>query len=257
MHILYVDESGDDGFPSSGVFVKNQTPTQYYIKAGLVIHDLKWNGINKSIENFKQSFKIPIDMELHAANIFSGRDRVYINKKPIYRKNWFGNNFPKKKDRFEILKNACDLIAKLDLELFFMRINKAKIKTSVFGYTTFPKLKSWEFLIERYNLFLMNQVDQKGIIISDAITSLIEKDHRKFARAIYTNSFHVQKYHFIESILFEPSESSNLLQFADIAAYACGRDKNAGNNILFKIIEHKIYSYNGVRDGCGIKDWPE
>jgi hypothetical protein len=138
-----------------------------------------------------------------------------------------------------------------------MRINKSKIKNTVVNYKDFPKLKSWEFLIERYNLYLTNQVDQKGIIVCDAITNSIEKEQREFARAIYTNSFHVQQHHFIESILFEPSESSNILQLVDIAAYACGRDLNCGDDRLLKIIESKIFSYNGNTNGCGIKDWPE
>jgi len=257
MHILYVDESGDDGFPQSGTFVDHTTPTKYYIKAGLVIHDLKWHSLNRSIEDFKHSYRIPVDVELHSTNILSGSERAYINGIKTYRTNWFGRTYPNKNDRYQILFKACELISTLDLTLFYMRINKPKIKTAVAGYKQFPKLKSWEFLIERYNLFLTNQVDKKGIIVSDAITNIIEKEQREFARAIYTNSFHVQQQHFVESILFEPSESSNLLQLVDIAAYAGGREKNQEDDRLFRIISGKIYSYNGNTDGCGIKDWPE
>ncbi|MDP1677673.1 MAG: DUF3800 domain-containing protein [Bacteroidota bacterium] len=140
---------------------------------------------------------------------------------------------------------------------FYIIIDKAKISPRAAGYKEFPKLKSWEFLIERYNLYLTNQIDKKGIILSDAVTISLESKHREFAKAIYTTSLHVQNVHFIESILFEPSHSSNLLQLADVAAFACGRKHNSGDPLLFDIIKGKIFSYNGTSVGYGCKSWPE
>lgn len=257
MHILYVDESGDDGFSGSGSFYPNTTPSGYYIRTGIAIHDLKWHSIHQCIENFRHKYKIPPDVELHASAIYSGRDRKYINHTSRYVLNWFGKNFPVRSKRKQIVLDLCKLVANIDLSIFYIIIDKARIKTSVLNYKELPKLRSWEFLIERYNLYLNNQEDTKGIIVSDAVTVSIESKHRDFAKAIYATSMHVQDIHFIESILFEPSESSNLLQLADICAFACGRKYNANDGSLFDILKAKIFSYNSTTVGYGLKIWPD
>jgi hypothetical protein len=145
MHILYVDESGDDGFNKNNSYSLNHTPTGCYIRTGLAIHDWKWHLINQKIEELKYSKKIPKNVELHATNILSGRDRIYIGGKTKYVPNWFGLNFPKKDDRYNIIIEICNLISTLELSLFYIIIDKAKIKTTVFNYKNLPKLRSWEF----------------------------------------------------------------------------------------------------------------
>ena len=112
-------------------------------------------------------------------------------------------------------------------------------------------------LIERYNLFLNNAADKIGIIISDAIEMNLEKEHREFAKAIYTTSLHVKESHFVESILFEPSDSSNLLQIADIVSFAFQRQLNLLDDRLYQKIEQKLFTWNSKIEGCGFKIWPE
>lgn len=97
-----------------------------------------------------------------------------------------------------------------------------------------------------------------GIIISDASQDAIEKKYREFAREIYQNSAHVQETHFIESILFEPSDSSNMLQLADIASYAMFKKFNNDDSELYDIIKPRILQNGlGEIDGAGIKIWPQ
>ena len=96
-----------------------------------------------------------------------------------------------------------------------------------------------------------------GVIISDAVQDKIEKKHREFARSLYTQSSHINEYHFIESILFEPSESSNLLQLVDIVSYGCFRYCNSNDETLFNLFKTKIFSKpDGTIDGAGYKCWP-
>lgn len=206
MHILYVDESGDDGFPANNIFSPNDTPSNKFIRTGLIIHDWKWKRIN----------------------------------------------------RMNLLKDCCMLINSIeDITLIFIVIDKTLIDTTISGYRNIPKENSWEYLIERYNLFLNNTKDQVGIIISDAVEHNIEKTHREFARAIYTQSSHVKEFHFIESIMFEPSESSNLLQLVDVASYACFRKFNSNDSFLYDQLKYRIMKNNqGLIDGVGLKIWP-
>ena len=98
---------------------------------------------------------------------------------------------------------------------------------------------------------------QIGIIISDAIQDKIEKVHREFARAIYEKSLHVQPFHFVESILFEPSDSSSLLQLVDIASYAIYKKFNQDDDSLYKLIRDRLFcNSSGCIDGAGLKIWP-
>ena len=87
--------------------------------------------------------------------------------------------------------------------------------------------------------------------------SNIKRTHREFAKAIYTQSSHVKEFHFIESILFEPSESSNLLQLVDIASYACYRKFNSNDTFLYDELKERIMKSNqGLIEGAGLKIWP-
>lgn len=186
---------------------------------------------------------------MHATEILSGK-----NKRKDH--NWYGVNYPQKPDRMELLRDACNLLASLKVTLICIVIDKSKINTSVETYKEMPKNNSWEFLIERMNLFLEYASDKKGMIISDAIEYQIEKNNRLFARALYSQSTHIKSFHFIESILFEPSDSSLMLQMADIAAFACHRQFNLQDNSYYSIIAPLLFSSNGITQGAGLKIWP-
>jgi hypothetical protein len=258
MHIIYVDESGDDGFSPSNTYVIGHPPLKHFIRVGVIIHDRKWQKINSEINELKYRYRIPPATELHATEIRNGSKQIY--KKTGKRKhvaNWFGLNYPDINDRTKILLDCCKLVASFDISIIAVIIDKTKIKTSHIKYKEFPKNNSWEYLIERINLYLTEAQDHNGMIISDAIQHKIEEDHRNFAKALYSQSMHIDSFHFIESILFEPSESSNLLQLADIVAYAFHRKFNADDDTMYDVIQTKIFSKSGNTFGCGLKIWPD
>jgi hypothetical protein len=260
LHILYVDESGDDGFPVDNIFTPGVTPSNKFVRTGLIIHDWKWKGINDKIADFKFSKRIPGNIELHATEIRRGKRKITDSRTKRKREisNWYGQNLPDTIDRMNLLKDCCKLINSVeDITLIFIVIDKTRIDTTIPGYKNIPKENSWEYLIERYNYYLNKARDQFGIIISDAVEHNLERTHREFARAIYTQSSHVKEFHFIESILFEPSESSNLLQLVDIASYACFRKFNSGDTSLFEELKDRILKNNeGAIEGTGLKIWP-
>ena len=260
MHILYVDESGDDGFPGDNIFSPENAPSNKFVRTGLIIHDWKWKKTNDIIADFKFNKRIPKDMELHATEIRRGKKKIIDSKTKKRREvsNWYGQQFPNTDDRLNLLRDCCKLINSIaDITLIFIVIDKTMIDTTSSGYKNIPKENSWEYLIERYNLYLNKAKDKVGIIISDAIEHKIEKTHREFARAIYTQSSHVKEFHFVESILFEPSESSNLLQLVDIASYACFRKFNSNDSSLYDELKERIMKNNlGLIEGVGLKIWP-
>lgn len=80
MHILYVDESGDDGFPADNIFSTGGTPSRVFIRTGLIIHDWKWKRINDTIADFKFRKRIPQNVEIHATEIRRGKKKIIDSK---------------------------------------------------------------------------------------------------------------------------------------------------------------------------------
>ncbi len=117
MHILYVDESGDDGFSSKNTYKPSVTPSRNFIRTGLVIHDHKWLSIDKQINLFRYIRKIPINIELHASEILNGYKK--IKEKAFSLPNWFGANYPNRNDRINLLKDLCTLVTSLNVTLLF------------------------------------------------------------------------------------------------------------------------------------------
>ena len=253
MYLSYVDESGDDGVSKTKKYKKCATPTQFFIRSAMIIHDKKWKRNNENIINYRFANEIPNPIEIHASEIYRGKSKYNVNNKRKEKVNWWGKRNPDKKERITTIKNICALINKLDITIIFVAIDKKKLNCKIN-----VKEKSWELLIERVNLFLSQQKDKCGMIISDAIENKIEKDHREFIKTMYNYSDHINSKYFIESILFEPSESSNFLQVVDIASYAFHRKLNCRDNQYFSILESKVFEHNSsITRNSGMKIWPD
>jgi len=259
MHLVYVDESGDDGFAANNIYASHAMPKQFFIRSALIVHDKKWQTINQKVSNLKAKWKILPSVEFHATEILNGSEKQYdkVSGKRVSVPNFFGQQYPYKADRQKLLLDICALIAKADLTLLAVVIDKAKIQRGRSNFKEIPKNNSWEFLIERINLFLSYEKDDKGMIISDAIQHQIETEHREFVKALYAQSMHIRQSHFIESILFEPSESSLLLQLADIAAFAFHRKHNMSDPSYYDVIQSKLFTHNNALLGTGLKIWPD
>ena len=261
MNLIYVDESGDDGFlPPFSDYQPGNTPTRYFQRCGIIIHDKRWNRINQEINNYKRKNSMPLDLELHATEILNGNTKYTdsVTKKRKLKKNWYGRNFTSRGKREKFLVDLCSFISSLDLTIIAILIDKSEIRQdSENKFRDMPKNTSWEFLIERVNLFLSQSRDRKGMFIADAININIEKKHREWATNIYKNSTHVQEGRFVESILFEPSASSNLLQLADLVSFAIFKSYESKITKYYDKIKNKIFRVENKIQGYGIKVWPE
>lgn len=258
MHLMYVDESGDDGFKLD---LPPDTPgsSKVFIRTGLIVHDWCWRRVNSEIKRFRTSHEIPRNIEIHASAIMRGGKKQYNREgRRMDNLNWYGEVMPNKDDRRKLLTELCRSIGSLsDITLICIVIDKTRIdQTHPEGFAHLPKDRSWEFLIERYNLFLRRQKDGIGIIISDAVEDQMEKTHRDFVKLIYENSPHVHEFRFIESIFFEPSDSSLMLQVADAASYAFYRKFAFQDSSFYDCLSEKIFSAKGRPEGTGLKIWP-
>ena len=137
---MYVDESGDDGFNSNNTYTKGNTPTQYYIRCGVILHDRKWKKVNEAIDGWKFSNQIPKAVEIHATEILNGKEKYYDStRKRKSRPNWWGKNLPKRLDRVNLLASLCNKISTLPITVIAIMIDKSKISLSNPTYNSLPK----------------------------------------------------------------------------------------------------------------------
>ncbi|MGB0454174.1 MAG: DUF3800 domain-containing protein [Bacteriovoracaceae bacterium] len=262
MHLLYADESGDNGLPKTSRDPFNNSP--YFIRVGVILHDKQWHAINSRVLNFRKKYKIPYEVEIHATEVLSGKSQQTIKvkgkKKKIKKKNWFGKNIPKQEDRKSLLAEFLKEVFSLGhLTVIVVIINKKKINLDIReGHMARnPKMKSLELLSERFNLFIKTAKDRNGLMVMDSVGPMDDKLHHSFQKSLYKDSKYIQSYHFIESLLFAPSEQSNFLQVADVCAYAVKRKIVDCEDLLYLNIENYLFKNEGKTKGRGFKEWPK
>lgn len=173
-------------------------------------------------------------MELHAAEIFSGREYP-----------WKG--YKRKDDRVNIIKRVLHSLdgANRDIVAFACAIEKKY----------FPGedlvIRAYEELSSRYDLYLQNLGEttgqtERGIIVIDdtsSETGLINLAHHITRTG---NRWGRQTRNIVEVPLFIDSRASRLMQLADHVAYATFRRYNARDLTYFDIIESRFDEQNGA-----------
>jgi|GEM_PF-6566484 len=67
MHLMYVDESGDTGFPKPGaLFPDTGGPTRQFVRSGVIVHSWKWQQVDHAISQFKRARNMAWDAEIKA-----------------------------------------------------------------------------------------------------------------------------------------------------------------------------------------------
>lgn len=263
MHLLYSDESGDDGLPENlTVPWKN---SDFFIRTGIALHDKKWRAIDGKIRNFKGQRGIPFNIELHAVEVTSGYTQKSVKKNGKQIKtnyvNWFGTNLKTPAARWSLLEQfLLDILSGGSISIFSVAIDKKKIDLTLSkrNQNRQPKLKSLELLSERFTQHIRRQQDKNGLLIMDSVTLKDDQTLRDFQEALYKNSTFVRADNFVETVLFCPSNSTNLLQLADICCYAIWRRFTKSDNRLFNIIEPHLHKNDmGQYERAGLKIWPE
>lgn len=218
MHILYVDESGDGGYPADGVFPPGGGPTRYFVRAGVVVHAWKWFRVNQLLDNFKASRGLRWDAEIKATHLRAGKG-AFAGWAPA--------------DRRQFVLDLLESIRReIDVHILVVAINKKAVDLQQRERYTNPSVRSLELLLERYNLFLTRQSDKAGIVILDAVEARNDENLRYFQNYLLAFSDHIDRRRIVEGTLFMPSHTSNLLQLADVCANVCYRrfardDRNA------------------------------
>jgi hypothetical protein len=149
MYLMYVDESGDTGLRNS--------PTDYFILSGLVVHESRWRDFIAALialrHKLRADYGLPVRTEIHAAH--------FVNKKPI--------DLPRN-TRLATLRVTLEELATLDYISITNVVTKKIGKEST--YDVF--LRTWQTLFQRFENTLTNgnfpgaHEKDYGIVITDA-----------------------------------------------------------------------------------------
>ncbi len=234
MHLMYVDESGDCGYPADGLFPAQGGPTRYFVRAGLVVHGWRWLQVHDLITNFKRARGLKWDDEIKATHLRAGKGAFEKWRKP---------------DRQQFLLDLLESVAReIDITLLVVAIAKDRVDRTQRERFTNPAVRSLELLLERYNSYLAAQRDRSGIAILDSVEAENDENLRYFQGYLLTYSDHIDPRRIVETTLFMPSHTSNLLQLADICTNVAYRrfsrdDENAEEyrRIKMRVEAEKIW----------------
>ena len=151
MFLMYVDESGDCGLQNS--------PTDFFILSGLVVHELRWQ---KYLDRFiafrrrmREKFGLPVGQEIHASALISRPGKLVLIKRH---------------DRLAILRAFADELSNMP-ELNAINVCVKKRNKDP-GYDVFTA--AWQALIQRFentmsarNFSGPANPDDRGMIFPD------------------------------------------------------------------------------------------
>ncbi len=242
MHMMFVDESGDPGYPANGNWT-NWGGSKYFCRLGVVIHGWRWKTWNERLLQFKKVRGLTWDAEIKASDIRHGK-RSFIGWDQN-RRNLFLNDF------------AQLVGGTQDITLLGVCINKQQVTQGGTARVIKPEVRSLELLLERYNLFLRNQQDKSGIVVLDPIRESNDDNIRYFQSYLLAYSSHLRPLHIVEGTFFAKSHTSNLIQVADVCASVFYREESKGDNSQeWQSLHPRFWKHKSRVVGYGIKKWP-
>ena len=242
MHMMFVDESGDPGYPQDGDWDRFGG-TKVFIRLGLIIHGWKWKAWNKKLVNFKKNRQLIWDDEIKANHLRKGSGIFEGWDEP-------------RRDQFR--SDLSRLIGyNKDFTLISVVIDKTKIDRNKKDRLVKPEVSSLEHLLETYNLFLRHQEDKSGIVVLDPTIEKGNDNLRYFQSFLQNKSKFLKPLHIVEGTFFAKSHTSNMIQLADFCSNLHFRQvtlRDGSND--WKAIEPRFWTRGGTVKGFGIKIWP-
>lgn len=244
MHMMFVDESGDPGYPKKGTW-KGWGGTRLYTRVGTVIHGWKWRAWDTRLKQFKENRQLPWDAELKASHIRRGEGAFVGWDKA--RRDWF-------------LQELLQLIGTNEnITLLGVAIDKTKVDVSQRDRLVKPEVRSMELLLERYNYFLREQRDKSGIVVLDPVQGVNDDNIRYFQSYLQAHSEHLKPLHVVEGTFFAKSHTSSMVQVADICSNVFYRSETgaSGSGPELKLIWPRFWRWRKRVAGYGVKRWPK
>ncbi len=206
MYIAYMDETGDDGFPTYS--------SELFVLTSVYMHYQYWKeNFNKVLDfrrKLKNDYGLPIKLELHTKD--------FLTDKNPYRRYNISD-----KDKRDIVFYYADLISKLNIEIVNVVINKKNIISEQYKVLQ----NALTYNIQRIENTLRNHSEKEMfLVITDEgrvgkmrkITRKIQKINyipSKFDSSLYRQEIE----RLIEDPLPKKSSESYFIQIADFVSY--------------------------------------
>lgn len=222
MYLMYVDESGDPGISNS--------PTQYFILSGLVIHELSWNNFLDELINFRKSLKnktgLRLEEEIHAVD--------FINRPGDLKR-------IKRNDRVDILKQSIKWLSAVPyLNIINVIVNKKDKTGDIFENAWRTLIQRFENTLNHRNFRGPSNPQDTGLVLPDRtdakkLVQLLRK-MRRFNTIPNTGGIGYRNLpinFIIEDPYFKDSAESFIIQMLDVISYTI-RQKYEPNKYFTK-----------------------
>lgn len=207
MHLVYYDESGDDGLLSG--------TSPLFVLTAVYMHKLRWKGNYERIYNFRKLIKdkygLPVKIEMHT--------KYFLLNKDPYRVFNFSNEA-----RFQIMEEFINFVATLNLKVINTVIIKERIKTPAYNVLD----TALEYSVQRIERDIQsrNCPEERFLIITDSgRVGKMRETTRRMQRFNYIPShFGGMPYRneiklLLEDPLPKDSKESSFIQLADFISY--------------------------------------
>jgi hypothetical protein len=205
MHLVYYDESGDDGFPDFA--------SPLFVLSAVYCQALDWRDNFNVLAGFKRQvakdFNLPFNLELHTKELL-------LNKKP------YASLRLSDAERVEIMSRFCQAAAQLSLRCITTAVIKPWLKKSEFAVLD----KALSYSVNRIETDLRSTVASRFLIITDdGRVAKMRSTTRRMQKINYVPSqFQSGTYsreirHLIEDPLPKDSKESYFIQLADMVAF--------------------------------------
>lgn len=205
MHLVYYDESGDDGYPTWA--------SPLFVLSAVYCPALDWRENFEFIVGFKRQlakdFNFPVKLEIHTRELL-------LNKKPYAPLRLTGS------ERTEIVRRFCQVAAQLSVRSISTAVVKPWIKKA-----DFPVLdRALSYSVNRIETDLRGATANRFLIITDdGRVAKMRSTTRRMQKINYVPSkFDGSGYqrdirHMIEDPLPKDSKESYFIQLADMLAF--------------------------------------
>jgi hypothetical protein len=240
MELLYIDESGDNGFSPGS--------SEYFILAGLSIDSQNWKEYFWKIKNLKQKVSQKFGLiapEIKGAELFNHRGPL------------FNSLVSSHKDLAWIYESYVELLCDPMVNLFVMSQSKREFKKKIQEenrkkLTKIFNIWLWTEYLSKYEEYLWEKSRESGYPQTGLAYFDENPSQKKYVNLIFKKfsmRFNQESkfpgYGFIENIIFCDSKISYFIQLADILAYSVNKlkikNERQGAFRISPSVETKLY----------------
>ncbi|MFA4838441.1 MAG: DUF3800 domain-containing protein [Candidatus Neomarinimicrobiota bacterium] len=218
---MYIDESGDPGWPDSTKPASEQ-PSPYFALSGLIIPANEWrNYLTMMVDirrNVKTQFGFPVRAELKGSELINPRGNLCLKKMT-------------RKKRVKLYALVLDSIASsfTQARLINVYLDKNNPRHASTNATKDIEILAWARLIQRFDMFLRRNGNEIGMVFPDEgkeakIRSLLRKMRvYNYISSHYGPPYNAPVTQIIEDPVMRDSRISYFIQIADLVAHSLYR----------------------------------